>query len=44
MLPHVCEHDCANTDGSYECSCYDGYSLNNDLSSCTGTIVQCMQT
>ena len=39
MLPPVCEHDCTNTDGSYQCSCYGGYSLNNDLSSCTGKIV-----
>ena len=31
-----CEHNCNNTDGSYYCSCDDGYSLQNDTK-CTGT-------
>ena len=26
----VCNHDCNNTDGSYECSCRDGYELEDD--------------
>ena len=31
-----CDHDCANTNGSYYCSCYDGYNLKEDNSSCAG--------
>lgn len=30
-----CEHICTNTDGSYECSCYDGYALNTDGHTCS---------
>ena len=26
----VCNHNCNNTDGSYECSCRDGYELEAD--------------
>ena len=31
-----CNHTCTNTDGSYYCSCHDGYVLGNDTSSCIG--------
>ena len=31
-----CDHLCENTDGSYTCSCRDGYSLGNDDHSCIG--------
>ena len=31
-----CQHECTNTDGSYECSCYDGYELNSDGKTCSG--------
>ena len=31
-----CDHVCDNTDGSYSCSCYSGYTLNNDQHTCRG--------
>ena len=32
----VCEHDCHNLPGSYNCSCHVGYSLNTDKKTCSG--------
>jgi hypothetical protein len=32
-----CEQVCMNTIGSYECACYDGYRLNQDRLTCTGS-------
>ena len=26
-----CEHNCSNTEGSFYCSCGDGYQLSNDV-------------
>ena len=31
---HECSHICENTDGSYTCSCREGYSLNDDGQTC----------
>ena len=31
-----CDHICTNTNGSYQCSCHDGYSLAEDNSHCVG--------
>jgi len=31
-----CDHICTDTNGSYYCSCHDGYILGNDTSSCIG--------
>ena len=31
-----CEQICTNYDGGYECSCYSGYSLSQDLTACQG--------
>jgi len=31
-----CEQICTNSEGSYECSCDAGYSLDNNLISCNG--------
>ena len=31
-----CDHICTNTDGSYYCTCQDGYDLMMDNSSCVG--------
>ena len=31
-----CTQTCDNTDGSYHCSCWDGYELTGDSHSCTG--------
>ena len=31
-----CEHICINTNGSYSCSCYNGYSLDMNRKNCTG--------
>jgi len=31
-----CEHTCYNTEGSYTCSCNDGYILGTDNHMCVG--------
>lgn len=31
-----CDHDCTNSNGSYACSCRDGFYPNNDSQSCDG--------
>ena len=31
-----CDHNCTNTDGSYYCTCMDGYVLESDNHTCTG--------
>ena len=31
-----CAQTCNNIDGSYECSCQDGYELDSDNHTCTG--------
>ena len=31
-----CEHTCVNTNGSYECTCKDGYQLTKDKKKCQG--------
>ena len=31
-----CHHNCTNTLGSYQCSCYNGYKLEEDGKTCTG--------
>ena len=31
-----CQHNCHNSDGSYTCSCNDGYLLNSDGHTCEG--------
>ena len=33
-----CDHNCTNTDGSYYCTCMDGYELESDYHTCTGDI------
>ncbi len=30
----MCSHNCRNTEGSFECSCFDGYKLHSDHKSC----------
>jgi hypothetical protein len=32
----LCEQICINTNGSYDCQCNDGYTLNNDGLTCSG--------
>ena len=32
-----CHHNCHNSDGSYTCSCNNGYELNSDGHTCEGT-------
>ena len=34
-----CEHICADTFTSFECSCEDGYELNTDGRTCNGKLV-----
>ena len=41
-----CETHCTNSEGSYECSCSEGYALMPDLRTCSGnrtqdTVSQC---
>ena len=31
-----CAHNCTNTQGSFFCTCLDGYILNDDGLNCTG--------
>ena len=31
-----CDHNCTNTNGSYFCTCLDGYELQTDNHTCTG--------
>ena len=33
-----CDHNCTNTDGSYYCTCMDGYELESDNHTCTGDV------
>ena len=32
----ICDHTCVNEPGSYTCECDDGYTLAEDLSTCSG--------
>ncbi len=34
LVPGTCSQTCLNTVGSYKCSCYKGYMLQRDGSSC----------
>jgi len=36
-----CAQNCSNTIGAYYCSCMNGYNLDSDGHSCTGTYVSC---
>ena len=35
---HGCQHNCANTDGSYHCTCNPGYTLDTNGRTCTGNL------
>ena len=39
-----CPETCENTDGSYRCSCWEGYKLDNDNYTCIGRISYCITT
>ena len=34
-----CDQLCLNTFGSFECSCMDGYELQDDMTSCEGMLI-----
>ena len=34
--PSLCDHTCVNEPGFYTCACDDGYTLAEDLSTCSG--------
>ena len=38
----LCEHNCTNTAGSYNCSCVVGYYLETNNHNCTGTTLECI--
>ena len=31
-----CEHNCMNTEGTFLCSCFNGYTLDNNAFNCSG--------
>ena len=33
---HTCAHKCANSEGSYSCSCFDGYTTDDNGGYCYG--------
>jgi len=33
-----CTQTCVNTDGSYQCFCWDGYELTNNGYNCDGNV------
>ena len=35
---HSCAHLCVNTEGSYQCSCPEGYQLAPDGRNCSGIV------
>ena len=35
----ICEHNCINTEGSFNCSCREGYLLSTDGRNCTGECI-----
>ena len=39
LLDHGCEHECINTLGGYECSCYIGYELHSDKKTCESKLL-----
>ena len=34
-----CSHNCVNTEGSYYCTCDNGYELNDDKHTCEGNVM-----
>ena len=34
-----CDHDCTNTNGSFTCSCNNGYELDDNGRSCNGMYI-----
>ena len=36
-----CDHTCTNTDGSFTCSCNNGYELDENGRSCNGMYIMC---
>ena len=37
---NICDHLCANTIGSYNCSCNDGYRLSSNGFTCYGIVMK----
>ena len=36
LMADVCQQNCTNTEGSFNCSCFSGFVLLSDGSSCAG--------
>ena len=39
LTPHLCSHVCHNTEGSHQCACYQGYSVDPSNSSLCQVII-----
>ena len=37
-----CNHNCSNTEGSYQCYCFNGFELHDNMKNCIGTYVFCV--
>ena len=37
-LSSPCNHTCTNTAGGFQCSCNDGYELDDDRRTCNGVL------
>jgi len=40
---HSCDQDCVNNNGSFQCTCQDGYVLGGDDSTCEGNILSLLE-
>ena len=38
-IKNPCDHNCTNTDGSFTCSCNNGYELDDNGRSCNGMYI-----
>ena len=34
-----CQQECINIEGGFRCGCFEGYTLNPDLTTCAGVLI-----